>query len=155
MIAIDNCIISFDLSFDHIDNRIMQAMLTIDREQIDVWPTLANEKYTATIEAGIKLPALISLEFSGKNYNTDTVIDQQGNILKDICIKIKNMRLDGLSVDQYYLQQRLILIDDTGIEWIGPYIGRNGIMQIAFKENNIFSQFIDINKKVTNQVDSL
>ena len=37
MIAIDNCIISFDLSFEHIDNRIMQAVLTIDNEQIDVF----------------------------------------------------------------------------------------------------------------------
>jgi hypothetical protein len=150
MIAINNCIISFDLSFEHINNLIMQAVLIVDNERININPTLDNEKYTATVNACVKLPTLISLEFSGKNYNTDTLIDQQGNILKDICIKIQNMRLDGLSVGQYYLQQHLILIDDSGTEWTGPYIGRNGIMQIALKEDNIFSQFIDINKKVTN-----
>ena len=150
MIPLDSCVVSFDLTFDHIDNQIMQVVLSNNNKQVHVHPMLVNEKHTATAEIHVRLPTEIVLKFTGKNYHNGTVIDQQGNILKDICIKIKNMRLDGLLVDQYYLQQRLILVDDTGTEWIGPYIGRNGIMKIALQEDNIFSQFIDINKKVTN-----
>lgn len=109
-------------------------------------PESDHGKYRAVLDFPIRLPTQIKLEFSGKNQKTDTLIDARGNIVKDICVKIKEIRLDGLAADQNYLQQRLTLAAADQTTWIGPYIGFNGTMIIDLAKDNVFSQFIEFSR---------
>lgn len=132
----------FDFEFAPLNDKLMQVTVSNNHREIPVIPELTKGKYLATTRIDIVLPTQITLKFSGKNQNTDTVVDQAGNILKDLTVKIKTIRLDGMIVNQNFLHNCLILTAQDNSTWIGSIVGFNGTMNINLDKNNVFSQFV-------------
>lgn len=77
--------------------------------------------------------------FSGKNMMSDTIIDDQGKILRDKCVIIKQVSLDGFTIDRSYLEKRLALeIAPSGEICRSNYIGHNGTMYLDLAANVFF-----------------
>lgn len=127
-------ILSIDFEFSNIDNRKMSVVLKTNKETL-----IINEQGIIKIE--IQLPSLVTLIFSGKNQETDTLMDSQGNILQDVHVKIKSIRIDGLEIPEWSIQKKITLETDTGMLVSSSYIGFNGTMRIDMPEIDIFSLY--------------
>ena len=125
----------------------MQVVVINKNKIVKVNPVLTNDHYTAVAQLDIQLPTTVSLQFYGKNQNTDTKVDQNGNVIQDICVIIKSMKLDGMMVDQNFLHNRVLLTTEDQQECLGSYIGFNGTMTIDLVTNNVFSQMIEFARK--------
>lgn len=136
------CRIEFDFEFQALESKLMQVILMHDGHTIPVIPELIKKKYLASVGVTVSLPTQITLEFFGKNLHTDTVIDAQGNIVKDLLVTIKNIKLDGLIINKNFLYEGLTLKATDDTTWIGPIVGFNGKMHIDFAKNNVFSQYM-------------
>lgn len=90
----------------------------------------------------ITLPDSVTLEFSGKNQTTDTILDGDQNIIKDKHILIKEIRLDNMPVERLYLERRLKLEHDNKVVY-SNYIGFNGKMVIQFNKPDVFRQLLE------------
>lgn len=90
-------------------------------------------------EHDIMLPTTLKLVFSGKNMDLDTILDSNGSIIKDKCVIVRKITLDGFAVDKFYLQKHLELKTDTQTIR-SNYVGFNGDMTINFDCSNVFFQ---------------
>jgi len=102
----------------------------------------------AVFAADIELPSKIILEVSGKNKN-DTIVDAQGNILKDKCIIIENVHVDGISPHINFLKKwPRLMVGGKGSNKIvySNYFGFNGIVELEFEGANVFQWLLRTNK---------
>jgi len=73
----------------------------------------------------------------GKTYQ-DTFVDEEGNIVKDAIIDIKNLRIDDIDIDQLLCEQGLYIHDGNGtdaapsIHKFYGHMGCNGRVQLKF-----------------------
>ena len=124
------CKLKIKIEQGAIDGRTMLVELMAGSEK-----TSFNE----SIEKDIKLPCSVSLLFSGKNNATDTIVDQDNNIVADMYTKILSIELDGISIPEVYIQKYLGI--DTGEQKIySSYIGFNGKMTLEFQESTLFQE---------------
>jgi hypothetical protein len=93
-------------------------------------------------EQMITLPTQLDLEFGGKDSNNDTIIDKDGNIIKDKYVLITEIRLDGMMIEPLYLQRRLKLEYNGQVNY-SNYIGLNGKMTIEFNKPDVFRQLME------------
>lgn len=94
----------------------------------------------------IKLPGVVKLHFSGKNMQSDTRLDELGNIVLDKHVRITGIWLDGFKISKMALEQAIILKTDQG-ELVNSYIGHNGIVVFDFDQPNIFLQLAKIERQ--------
>lgn len=118
----------------------MQAAL-IDQHgiRIDVVPDLKN---IAEITVPVVLPTTLTLEFFGKDYAHDTVVDSSNNILEDLHIEILEIKLDCFTMSPHYLAQKLPLNTVDGKVIHSSYIGFNGKMPVNLSELSVFQQIM-------------
>ena len=88
-------------------------------------------------ETKMFLPNSVSLEFSGKDMNHDTVLDNAGNIIEDKAVIIRRILIDRLPVDKNYLEKHLVLETASG-NVNSNYAGFNGKMVLNFNQPNAF-----------------
>jgi hypothetical protein len=131
----NNCNLQILFQFAEVWNSYM----TVKVDDSEITPT-DGEVYC--YEKTITLPTKITLEFSGKNNNGDTIIDEAGNIVKDKCVIIKEIRLDNMPVEPLYLERRLKLEYGEQINY-SNYIGFNGKMTIQFDKPDVFRQLME------------
>ena len=134
----NSCTINF--KFEEVNGSFMSCIVNGEDVIID------NDG-NASITIPLSLPDTVKLEFSGKGSN-DTIIDEDGNLLSDKCVKILGIKLDYFDLNDIYLYQHIHLIDETGRSHEGSYIGFNGTMILEFNESNIFKQYIVCNNKI-------
>ena len=132
----NDCNIKIDLEFGSIGDKLMQVQYRCNdiREHVDV------VDLKASINQRITLPSKITLAFSNKDNNKDTILDENNNILSDLYVKILNIYLDGIKVNPVYLQKNLKLFTDSGNIINTPYIGFNGTMEIPLDTASVFQQ---------------
>ena len=123
----------------------MQAEIEYGDIRIPVTPIFHKEKYTCTVGVDVELPAQVRIHYSGKNSGADTLIDSNGNIVQDLCVKITNMKLDGFPMSQDYMYKKLLMTTETGEEFTTCYAGFNGFMTINLTEPTVFSQYVLMN----------
>ena len=89
----------------------------------------------------LNLPGSLRFEMQGKHKKKwDTVLDKQGDIIKDRYIKIVKVTVNNLMPNQLFLRKWPILHPDTRIKNFLPsnqqihtnYIGFNGVIQLDF-----------------------
>ena len=90
-----------------------------------------------THETTIKFPAKFSIQVNGKG-PTDTKVDEQGNIVKDMYIKLTDINVDGMSCHQQYLYNSINLTTDLGEKIQKSYWGFNGQVGLDFDYQNSF-----------------
>ncbi len=83
---------------------------------------------TETLVAEISLPTQLKFVVSGKNYNTDTKVDEQGNITADKCVILKNLKLGNIPIGVGLLYSMLSSKD--------VYFGRNDTITVDFDEDD-------------------
>ena len=131
----DKARIDLEFEFGQIDDRYMTVI--VNGQVI----TPANP----TISFDTVLPTQFRIEYSGKNNQTDTKLDESGKIIADLYAKIKTMRLDGFPVSQKYLYHTVTMHTETGQVLTTCYAGFNGYMEVVLDQPTVFSQYISMN----------
>lgn len=90
----------------------------------------------------ITLPTLIKINVSGKNHNTDTIVDEDGNILQDKYAKINRIALDCFELHTIYLHQMITLNAVDGNKHTTCYFGFNGQVELDFNKTNVLEQYL-------------
>jgi hypothetical protein len=142
----NKCCVAIDFEFCGIDNRFMRLEIEYNNQRLVATPVLDNQDHgTAVVELLIELPTTIQIKTSGKT-QSDTIIDADGNHLKDMCIKVKSVKLDRFELKDSFLYNKILLNTDCGQHIKSNYLGFNGNVVIDFKCNNVFSQYHECNR---------
>ena len=139
------CTIDFKFEFGTIDGRAMTLEISTPTETILVIPNQIDSRLIGDTKIEVDLPTQIVLKFTGKNYNTDTIVDENGNIVKDIYIKILSMRMDGFKLNEKFLHQKIKVVTDQSQQYNTAYIGFNGLIEFDLNEPNVFLQYLTLN----------
>lgn len=137
---INYCNVTFDLEFGTIDGRSMTVEFFVN-DQLTALSTVD----TTVVNFKMLLPGVIKMKFFGKNYQTDTKIDQNGCVTNDVYVKIKSIALDNIKLSELFLYKNLFLKTDHNKNVQSPYIGFNGMVSIDFDCDNVFSQYLKFN----------
>ena len=134
------CRLLLEFEYGLIDGKIMQVEIHDGQDVLEVVPQIDGVHAKAQVLLDITLPTKVCLVFSGKNNATDTQIDEDGNILRDLYVKIIKMSLDGFELGQHVLQQKLVLETATG-SMPTAYVGFNGTITLNLDKPNVFLQY--------------
>jgi hypothetical protein len=142
MTKINECCIEVEFEFGSVNNKLMQVQLINDQNVVPVNPQHVDNKYQAAAKINVKFPTTVKLEFAGKDPNIDTILDDKGNIVEDLYVKITAIKLDGFALRETFLNQRLTIHTLDNQCWTTNYIGFNGTITINFEKSNTFSQYL-------------
>lgn len=131
----DKARLEIEFEFGSIDGRYMTVM--VDGHKID--------PEAPKIDIDVELPTTIRIDYSGKNSQTDTKLDQSGSIVADLYAKITTMRLDGFPMSQQYLYKKLTMNTESGDRFTTCYAGFNGYMEVVLDQPTVFAQYILMN----------
>jgi hypothetical protein len=92
------------------------------------------------------LPAQLKIKFLGKTFGKDTEVDSNGNIIKDMYVKIIEIKVDNLIIPKWVIEKKLFYVTETGETLNTSYIGFNGTMNFDIPENNSFAFYRRLNK---------
>lgn len=130
--------LSIEFEFSKVNDKIMTVDVVYKDRHVKLHP---NEPGVYSLELDIDIPNTVRFSFSGKDNRTDTII-VDNKIVDDLCVKIKNISLEGFKVDKPILHLLPKLITESGSTIVSNYIGFNGFIDIEILENNIFDQLM-------------
>lgn len=90
----------------------------------------------------VNLPTTVNLRFTGKNQGHDTVLDQNGQIVQDLCVKIKNFYIGQIPIDWFVLNKIMRFISESQQEFYTNYVGFNGELILQLDHSNVFDQIM-------------
>lgn len=131
----DKARLDIKFEFGSIDGRYMTV-------QVNGQPVDPDQP---TIGVDIQLPTTVRIDYSGKDSQNDTKLDESGNIVADLYAKIKTMQLDGFPMSQQYLYQKLTMHTESGESFTTCYAGFNGYMEVVLDQPTVFAQYILMN----------
>lgn len=141
------CNIDIDFDVIDIDGRTMSlCIMTADRHC--EYKVLRPGSFSWSDK--ITLPTKISIRASNRPPHS-TLVDDNGSILRNMSVVIKDLRLDGMSCWRYWLDHKLLMVpDDAAVKPVrGRTICENGTIDIDFPDVNAFfwvvkSRFTDL-----------
>ena len=98
----------------------------------------ANER--SMISIPISFPGELIIELSGKNNNTDTLVNDAGEIVQDKFVQLTQVRVDKMTVNDYFLQKWPIVNDSFAT----TYFGFNGQAKLTFDAPSSFHWLLKI-----------
>jgi hypothetical protein len=134
---LDKIDITFNFEFGAINDQCMIVNIFVDSHDI----LLNGLDHTEIKLDSIKIPNTIKIKFSGKNSETDTILDSDGSVLKDKYVKITKIKIDQLSVPSWVIEKKLMLTTEDHRQIHTSYVGFNGEMIIDIPSSNVFSFF--------------
>lgn len=133
MIIWNKSVLSIDFDATSINDRTMSLIITNNNR---CWKFLPLPVGKTTWSTEIFLPTRISFVFGGKQQN-DTKVDAVGNIVENMSVNIKNVRLDGISCWEYWTELSTVLeCDDSDEILLGKNISSNGQVSMSFDDDN-------------------
>lgn len=100
---------------------------------------------THRIDFDINLPTKFYISVDGKDNNTDTVLDKNGNVKKDKFLRLDNILLDKKPINSNALY-KICEIRTVGNQIINSnYIGFNGIVKIDLDYSDSLIAHLTIN----------
>lgn len=96
----------------------------------------------------IPLPHKIFLKLSGKD-NHGTEIDPNGNVIRDTCIRLVNVSINGIKPNSDFIRRwPKILIGGKGSNRIihSHYWGFNGLIELDFDGDNLTKWLMKTNR---------
>jgi len=128
-------ILSIEFVTTAVNSRTMH--LSIDtQDSIETIGTLPEGKWVW--KKYITLPARVCLWFDNRNGVT-TLVDEQGNITKNMSVKINTVSLDGLPCWEYWTEHSIITeCSDTQNLLIGSTVCANGCVELLFDATSAF-----------------
>lgn len=101
-----------------------------DQLVADVMPTSTDP---IDVCFNLTLPGTVKIVLSGKNMNTDTLVDDSGKTVKDKFIKIKQMSLARHPISEHVYMNLCNVTTEQGI-FTTAYFGFPGTVKISFNE---------------------
>ena len=96
-------------------------------------------KFTETqhqFRTQIDLPAKIKFIVGNKNMNADTLVDNQGQVLKDKFVKLSRLWLGRVEVQPFMLKKH-VFFNNNGVIEQELYWGRPGHAEINFDNSSV------------------
>lgn len=108
-----------------------------DQNLIESWRPLP--KGPISFSTAIDMPCTVSLIFANKTLHS-TAVDEQGNIVRNLSVILKDLRLDGIPAWPYWLDKGLEMIPADGSATFNPgrTICHNGQIDLMFTQPNAF-----------------
>jgi len=125
MVKFNQSLIKLYFKFGGINNEYMNLNIIYRENIIPV--------STEPIQLLIEFPAKMILDISGKNMSSDTILDENGTIIKDKHIELTKVIIDNISVPDAYLKKWPTLHGNRS-----SYFGFNGVAELEFSEKNSF-----------------
>lgn len=142
MINFNKCNLKIHFTLGKCKNKLFK--LLVNNEELI--PVDSGDLINAVYERQISLPTRVEIRTSGKDNNTDTIVDKDGKILEDLYVQIKEVSLDNFQLNEKYLHQKINIKTESGKMYTTSYIGFNGITVLNFQEKNVFSQVMVCNE---------
>ena len=124
--------LKFEIS--HVEDKSM-GLTFINNNQIDIFERFDTKHLQ--YQTIIQFPSSLIIKTSGKQHG-DTIMDSDGNIISDKYIKLLGIELDGLSCNEYYINDCIMLTANDGTIVQSNYWGFNGETILNFLEKNSF-----------------
>jgi hypothetical protein len=141
---LNKCNLSIEFYFNDIDNQIMSVEILPQGEQ----GVVISKTGVYIYRKEITLPTKVSLKFTNKNLQCDTILDETGKIIKDKSVIIQHISIDGIPISIIYLKNHLKIITDDQREVYSNYVGFNGEMLLDFDCANVFLQMMKFNRLI-------
>lgn len=129
------CDLQLTFEFTQVNNRYMDVVVDINNDRIHLDPSSSNG--ICTIRKMVVLPRTIKIEVSGKT-NSDTIIGLNGEIVEDMCVVVKNLKLDHFTLPDHFLMQTIRINGNTT-----NYLGFNGTAVLRLKYADVVDQVIE------------
>jgi len=95
---------------------------------------LPDELEQCTVSTVIDFPGQLIIYLDGKNNNTDTLVNEAGEITQDKYVQLAQVKVDRMIVPDSFLQ-KWPLVNDS---FTTTYFGFNGTVKLVFNEPNSF-----------------
>ena len=130
---VSNCsAVTLDFDISHVHGRSMSLSIETDHAT-EYFEQLAEGRFQHTTT--IQFPTKFNIVVSGKGPN-DTLVDQDGNIVGDMYIKLNRVSVDGIPCSTNYVHE-LINCTDRGDTVQTNYWGFNGVIKLDFSHSNV------------------
>ena len=145
MIHLNKCRVKIKFQFGKCNNKFFSVTIKENNKSFDVLPFETDNKIIGVFENTIFLPTKIVITACGKDNSVDTKLDENFNIIEDLFVQITNISLDDFELHQNFLYKKIILNTVENKKIVSNYIGFNGEIELDFKQNNVFLQYLDSN----------
>lgn len=99
-----------------------------------------DHREQACIETSVTFPGELIIELSGKNNNTDTLVNDAGEIVQDKFVQLTQVRVDKMTVNDHFLQKWPVVNDSFNT----TYFGFNGRAKLTFDAPSSFHWLLKI-----------
>lgn len=131
--------LSIDFETISVNQKTMSLIIVCDGK---IWTKKPMPEGITTWSQDIILPTKVSLIFGNRDKNS-TLVDSHNNIIKNMSIIIKSIKLDNLPCWPHWTDSNCITEqDDTNELIISSTICENGKMDIIFDDTNSFSWLV-------------
>jgi len=112
--------------------------------------TINNQKVTSTeVSLELVLPAQLIINVSGKNYNCDTLVSNDGRVIDDKYVKLVELRIGGIPVEEVNLFKIIKYQTDQGRLLNDAYWGFNGTITVDIDQENFIKYLLLLDNKFT------
>lgn len=128
--------LSIDFEFNSINDKSMSTDIYINNELVGSYRDITAT--TVNFNHNIILPATLKIVFADKDEKNDTIVDVDGNITIDKHVRIKNICLGYIPINNHILSKICNFTTPTGnnIHNMYGYFGFNGTAIIEFLATN-------------------
>lgn len=119
--------------------------LTIQHQDFVVYQSTNILTDTICVEFSADLPSIIKFKIDGKLPN-DTVLDNKGNICKDKYIELKNVTLDGFSIDAWKIPTSHLFLQTENSIVRTAFWGSNGEAYLILDQDDPLMWALDHKK---------
>ena len=124
-------LLKLDFEVGRVNDQSM-TMVVLHNNQKKVYSKL-DEKFS--VEIAITFPTTVKLILLGKK-NTDTVFDENQNVVQDKFIKLSKLTVDNLGCNALYLKTKTKLTTVDNQIVYDNYWGSNGEVALEFDQQN-------------------
>lgn len=117
--------------------------LTIVANNDLIYSTDQIDEEKLSFEFLVDLPLTLTFKVDGKNIG-DTEVDAQGNIVRDKCVILNALSINGIWVKRWMLENKLIeFTDSNGEKTVHNYFGKNGTARFTIPYSDLLEFWLD------------
>jgi hypothetical protein len=131
MEKLNHSLVRLCLKFGEVDGAYMSVRIN----ETDILP---DDDGQATVDVTVSFPGEIIIELYGKNNNTDTLVNEAGEVIKDKFVQLTHVNVDRISVNNHFLQ-KWPMVNDS---FVTTYFGFNGQAKLTFDAPSSFHWFL-------------
>jgi len=139
--------VKFEWGVPESTGNIFQITAYIGDDRFKPTTYLEDDVLKGVLSQTVALPVNVRLFFYGKT-EADTKVNESGEIVEDMFVKITSVNLDGFEFNDSFLHKNLTLVtipDQRSITT--SFVGFNGYVDIDLNQDNVFQAYMLLNKE--------